>query len=387
MKKGQVSVVFDRKYRVKKDTDGVGSVDVFVNISRTERKYITVGKCKRSDFDDFQHRKDVALVVRRCKEVLAALPVLNLTISVENFNAYYNDKANGESGKAHQTSHLYNGVDQDTDFIAYMQQCVDEEDISAGTRKYKLCTISALKRFGQIKTFADLTPGKIMQFDKWLHDGTRKDVSIYTYHKNVRKVIRRLFMMEMIPSNPYAHVTIKRGTCKERKPLTEEELLKIRNISLTDRLARVRDLFIFCSYTGLSFCDLMEFDFKVHAVKEGDLFYIDGSRIKTGTDFYTPILPPAMEVLKRNDYKLYHISNQKGNDYLHLVQALLGLRKKMTFHVARHSFATMMLTHGVPMEELARMLGHKDLKVTKIYGKILDSTIWSRTEAVCKEIK
>lgn len=383
-----MSVVFDRKGKVKNENDGVGTVYVYVYIIRHERKFISVGRCKRSDFEKYSRSKNVQLVVRQCENVLTTITVLNLDMSIENFNTYYNigeEKGSTET-KVALPKDLYNGVDQNTDFIEYMQKCVDDEDISAGTRKYKNTTIKALKRFGKIKTFKDLTPSNIMLLDKWLHDGTRTDVSVYTYHKNICKVVRRLFMMEMIPSNPYSHVTIKHGVCKERRPLTESELVAIRNFALEGKLDRVRDLFIVCAYTGLCYCDLMAFDFKEHAVKEGDLFYIDGSRLKTGSLFYTPILPPAMEVMKKYNFKLPHISNQKGNDYLHLVQAVIGMRKKMTFHVGRHSFATMMLSHGVPMEELARMMGHKDLKVTQIYGKILNSTIWNRSEAVIKEI-
>ena len=180
---------------------------------------------------------------------------------------------------------------------------------------------------------------------------------------------------EQIPRNPYKLVTFNRGKSKERQPLLESELVLIREAQLDSRLDRVRDLFIFAAYTGLAFCDTQAFDFATMTIQEGSMSYIDGSRIKTGTKFFTPILSPAMDVLKKYDYKLPKISNQKANDYLHLIQAKLDIKKNLTFHVARHSFATLTLAHDVPIENVARMLGHEDIRTTQIYAKILRTTI------------
>ena len=166
-----------------------------------------------------------------------------------------------------------------------------------------------------------------------------------------------------------------RGKSKERRPLTEKELKMMRDAELPDKEAKVRDLFIFAAYTGLAFCDVMDFSFKTMTEQSGDMWFIDGSRLKTGTKFFTPILAPAMEVLQRYNYELPKISNQKANDYLHLIESRLGINKSITFHVARHSFATLSLSHDVPIEKVARMLGHTDIKTTQIYAKILKTSI------------
>lgn len=387
MKKEKVTLVFDRKNRLH-DEDGMGTVEIFVYLARRERKFITIGKCKRADFDGFCRRFDVQTLVNRCKDVIASLYLQRQAITVENFEAYYYDAEAGNEKKG-GSKNLYKGTDQNTDFIEYFKKCLEEEkpDLAAGTYRHKLCTLTALQRYGKIKTFADLTPAKIANFDKWLHDGPRGDVGSYTYHKHLKKVISRLALTDKIPSNPYNVVPIKRGKSKERKPLTENEMVLIRDMQLTGKMNKARDLFVFAAYTGLSYCDEMAFDFKKHAVKEGKMYYIDGNRIKTGSEFYTPILPPAMAVLKKWNYQLPHISNQKVNDYLHLIQAQLGLKKNLTFHIGRHSFATLVLTHEIPMEQLARMLGHKDLKVTQIYAKILNTTIERRAEGLAEDIK
>ena len=142
----------------------------------------------------------------------------------------------------------------------------------------------------------------------------------------------------------------------------------MREMKLFHKTAKVRDLFIFSAYTGLAYCDVMAFDFQTMTVKVGDLYFIDGSRIKTGSDYFTPILSPAMAVLKKYNFKLPRISNEKANEYLHLIQARMEMRKNLTFHVARHSFATLALSYDIPIADISKMLGHRDIKVTQIYA-------------------
>ena len=284
-------------------------------------------------------------------------------MTIQQFDSYYLGK------KKSRSSNLYKGTDQTTNFIIYMKESIDKEKFSTGTHKHKICTWEAVKRFGKIRTFADLTPKNILEFDEWLHDGSRTDVSVHTYHKHLRKVTRYLRMADMIPVDPYERVKLSRGKSKERQPLTEDELDKLRAIKLTEPMDHVRDLFIFAAYTGLAYCDVQVFNFDQMTEKIGNIYYIDGERLKTGTKFFTPILTPAMEVLKKYDYNLPKITNQKGNEYLHLIQHAMGLRKSLTFHVARHSFATLAISHGVPIEDVARMLGHEDIRIPQPQGK------------------
>ena len=93
-----------------------------------------------------------------------------------------------------------------------------------------------------------------------------------------------------------------------------------------------------------------------------------------------------MEVLKRYNFKLPKISNQKANDILHMIEVRMGLNKPVTFHLARHSFATLSLSHDIPIEKVARMLGHKDIKTTQIYAKVLKSTIANHASDLSKSI-
>jgi site-specific recombinase XerD len=363
----KVNVVFDRKKVAEKR--GQGIVEMQVYLSRRERKYIPIGKCSPDELDDYLSSRDVKNEIKRCNDIISAMLLFNDEMTVQQFDGYYLGKRKSKS------NNLYKGTDQATNFIIYLKESIDKERFSDGTRKHKICTLEAVKRFGKIRTFADLTPKNILEFDEWLHDGSRTDVSVHTYHKHLRKVTRYLRMADMIPVDPYERVKLSRGKSKERQPLTEDELDKLRAIKFTEPMDHVRDLFIFAAYTGLAYCDVQVFNFDQMTEKIGNIYYIDGERLKTGTKFFTPILTPAMEVLKKYDYNLPKITNQKGNEYLHLIQHAMGLHKSLTFHVARHSFATLAISHGVPIEDVARMLGHEDIRTTQIYAKILKSTI------------
>lgn len=365
-KKELVNVVFDRRKLYAKR--GMAYLEVMVYLGRKGRRYITVCTSTPETWEQDAKSAETLEIISNCQKILSAMEVLGEEMTIENFNRHYL----GED-KEEVTEETDDRSSQD--FIAYCEEALAAEDIKIGTRKHKQVVIDAVKTYGKLKTYSDLTPKNILAFDRWLHNGERSDVTIYGYHKRLKKWVGELARLDEIPRNPYKIVSVTRGKSKKRQPLLESELKKMRDYPFDGKLERVRDLFIFSAYTGLAFCDVQNFDYQSMTVKEGDLVFIDGNRIKTDTKFFTPILAPAMEVLKKYDFKLPKISNQKANDYLHLIQAQLGIKKNLTFHVARHSFATLALAHDVPIENVARMLGHEDIRTTQIYAKVLHTTI------------
>ena len=366
MKKDLVDVVFDRRKQYAKK--GVAYLEVMVYLGRTGRRYITVCTSTPDTWEKDAKSEETLELMSKCRKILSAMEVLGEGMTKENFNKHFLGEDDVEAQQEEETK-------ANKDFIAYCEQALAAEDIAIGTRKHKQVVIDALVRYGKILTYADLTAKNLMAFDKWLHNGERTDVTIFGYHKRLKKWVSELARTEEIKTNPYDLVSFNRGKCKERQPLLESELKMMRDAKLEPKLERVRDLFIFSAYTGLAFCDTQAFDYEKMTLTEGNMTFIDGSRIKTDTKFFTPILSPAMEVLNKYNYHLPHLSNQKANDYLHLIQQLLGFKKNLTFHVARHSFATLALAHDVPIENVARMLGHEDIRTTQIYAKILKTTI------------
>ena len=365
-KKELVNVVFDRRKLYAKR--GMAYLEVMVYLGRKGRRYITVCTSTPETWEQDAKSAETLEIISNCQKILSAMEVLGEEMTMENFNRHY--LGEDKEGVTEETDDR-----SSQDFIAYCEEALAAEDIKIGTRKHKQVVIDAVKTYGKLKTYSDLTPKNILAFDRWLHNGERSDVTIYGYHKRLKKWVGELARLDEIPRNPYKIVSVTRGKSKKRQPLLESELKKMRDYPFDGKLERVRDLFIFSAYTGLAFCDVQNFDYQSMTVKEGDLVFIDGNRIKTDTKFFTPILAPAMEVLKKYDFKLPKISNQKANDYLHLIQAQLGIKKNLTFHVARHSFATLALAHDVPIENVARMLGHEDIRTTQIYAKVLRTTI------------
>ena len=375
MAKKAVTVIFDRLGAAKRS--GRGKIEIRVYLSANVRKYIVVGETSRMGWKTFQHSQDLALMVEHYEEIVRAMKLFGEDMTIENFNAHIDqEKAENDRQKPLQRS-----------FIEFMRSEIKREKLREGTLRHKKLVLDTLVSYGKIKTIGDLTPANIRAFDRWLHDtGERTEVTIWNYHKRIKKYTRILKLNEIIEHDPYEYCKISRGHSKPRTPLTEQELLKMRKVQLIDKLDRVRDLFIFAAYTGMAYADVQRFDFKKMTHKIGRLYYIDSERLKTGTEFYTPILKPAMDVLKKYDFKLPKITNQKANDYLHVIEVQCGFKKSLTFHLARHSFATLALAHDVPIEDISRMLGHSDIKTTQIYCKILKTTVQRHSEVLASSI-
>lgn len=172
----------------------------------------------------------------------------------------------------------------------------------------------------------------------------------------------------------------------ERPFLTDTELLiiSLRKFNAA-RLALVRDIFIFSCYTGLAYADVKKLRrSEINTGVDGDK-WIFTRRQKTQTPFRIPLLPVAKELIKKyendaqcqvQDRLLPVLSNQKMNAYLKEIADLCDINKNLTFHIARHTFATTVtLSNGVPIETVSRMLGHKNLKTTQHYAKILDMKV------------
>lgn len=384
MKRKAVSAVFDRKKEVPQK--GKGKVEIVIRLSRNIQKRIILDTLTPGEWEEYQYLPYLQSEISKYEKIVSAMETFNQEMTVENFNAHI-----GVVGKAYKKKEepLVEKVEEEkpTSFLDFMRDNIALAKMRETTRKQKMVTLNALTEFGKIQTFADLTAKNLRAFNAWLHeDGTRTDVSVHNYHKNLHIQTRKAFQEGLIDKDPYDLVSFPRGKCKERKPLSEIELKKIREAELPAKEERVRDLFIFAAYTGLAYCDVLEFNFKRMVEQIGDMYYIDGSRLKTGSNFFTPILPPAMEILEKYNYTLPKISNQKANDYLHIIESRLGINKPITFHVARHSFATLALTHDIPIEKVARMLGHKDIKTTQIYAKILKSTVANHASDLAKAI-
>ena len=209
--------------------------------------------------------------------------------------------------------------------------------------------------------------------------------SALKYVNNFKKIIRIAVGNGWITNDPFYNYKVNFKTT-DREFLTKEELQSLINCEIHwDRLEIVRDMFVFCCYTGLAYVDIQKLnDNNIVTDIEGNLC-IQAKRTKTKTNLTIPLLPPAIAVLDRyknhpkvinGDCVLPVLSNQKSNAYLKEIAVLSGIRKNLTTHLARHTFATTVtLTNGVPLETVGKMLGHKNLRTTQHYAKIVDRKI------------
>lgn len=366
-----VSVVFDRKHEMAKS--GIGRVELLIVFSKTERKYLSLRKCTMSEWKQYEKSAELAAEVHRYTSIVMKMEYSGEEMTREVFESHTGMDI---LSKAKKIQLMY--ASSPTGFIQFIKDVMEKEELAKSTRQKRKVSLRAIESWGKINRLSDITEQNILAFDEWLHDGTRTTVTIHNYHSMLGKYTRLARERGYIKVNPYELSTCRfsKGKYKERRPLTEDELLKIRKLrGLSPKLERARDIFVFCAYTGLAYIDSQNFNFETMTEEHEGTFYIDGSRIKTDNQFFTPILPPAMAVLKKYNYNLPHISNQKLNDHLHDLEDKAGIHKPITTHVARHSFATLVLSYDVPIENVARMMGHTNIKTTQIYAKILKSTI------------
>jgi len=206
--------------------------------------------------------------------------------------------------------------------------------------------------------------------------------SAIKYIKNFGKIIRICLASGWLDKNPFVNYKAKVKRV-DRIFLNREELQAIADkVFLTERLNQVRDIFLFCCFTGLAYADVKKLKL-AEIVKglDGEM-WIYTKRKKTDTPSRIPLLPSALSLLKRyadhplccnTDKALPVSTNQKMNAYLKEIADVCGINKILTFHIARHTFATTVtLSNGVPIESISKMLGHTNIKTTQHYAKILD---------------
>jgi site-specific recombinase XerD len=209
--------------------------------------------------------------------------------------------------------------------------------------------------------------------------------SAIKYITNFKKIIRIAYANDWINKDPFIHWKAKLKIV-DREFLTSDEIQKIveKDFS-TDRLNQVKDIFIFSCFTGLAYADVKKLTKNDIVIGIDSQNWIKTKRAKTDTRSNIPILSIPQAIIDK--YKTHQesldtelllpvLSNQKMNAYLKEIADLCEINKNLTFHLARHTFATTVtLTNGVPIESVSKMLGHKSLRTTQHYAKIIDKKV------------
>ena len=212
-----------------------------------------------------------------------------------------------------------------------------------------------MKKFREwngIQDWSDITEEKIIEFE---HHLTAKGMKAYSrwnnYHRFLNSFILDAVSERLLRRNPYKWVNINKEKSSSGlgKHLTPEEFQRVKNVELvTESMQKVRDVFVFQTYTCLAYVDLAAFDPKKIQEVKGMKVYV-GKRGKTKETFTIPLVKPALDILAKYKNKLPIISNVKYNEYLKVVAQAAGIDKPISSHWARHTGATLLLNSGIDM--------------------------------------
>ncbi|MEO7801970.1 MAG: site-specific integrase, partial [Ginsengibacter sp.] len=270
-----------------------------------------------------------------------------------------------------------------------------KEALSWGTMKNYYTTQKYLEKFLKKKlhksdvTLKDINYKFVTDFEYYLktykpldHQKKLNNNGTMKHMERFKKMINVALKNEWMEKDPFKAYRLK-FTRFERGYLTDEELKLIETKEFSiERLNSVKDLFIFSCYTGLAYKDAISLN-QSNIIKGIDnTLWLITQRAKTGTSVKVPLLPKALEIIeqykdnikcKADDSLLPKMSNQCLNSYLKEMADLCGIKKNLTFHIARHTFATTVtLSNGVPIESVSKMLGHTKISTTQVYAKVVE---------------
>ena len=233
---------------------------------------------------------------------------------------------------------------------------------------------------------AELDGQFIRDFDFWLKTEKHcQNNSALKHLKNLKKVVRIALANDWIKKDPFYGIHFKQEEVNVEF-LSREELDVLMNKEFTiKRLEQVRDIFVFCCFTALAFVDVQQLS-REHLIKDNNgALWIRKARQKTNQMCNIPVLSIPQKILRKYEDNaecikkgvlLPVISNQRMNAYLKEIADLCGITKRLTTHVARHTAATVVfLANDVSMENVSKILGHSNIRMTQHYAKVLDSSI------------
>lgn len=390
----RVDVVYDFKHQGDDALGKEGTVWVRVNAGRNKRSWYSTGvKClpcqwmegfgvvgrpDAAEMNDkikayYEHTKEVVTA-----EVIDAISQGHPACSVD-IKAKMTKKKTGSAT-----------------FLDFMRKGIDEDDVGEQTKSQNRAQLAKLEEWGRMKRFEDVSPDRVREFFAWCRQKTVmkkvngkvvpvpiSETTVANAAKAVRKFVKKAQAKGHI--GPRAIMGVEWPTVQEsdRVAMSDDEVNAWLNFdSPLPHLCNARDRYIVQMATGVDYSTLMDVDWSQREMIDGKMT-LRGTRVK-GRDshrvrgkkkFFLVILPMAWEILERWDWKIPPITNQKYNEYLLKIETLLELKKHVTSHVARHTYACLCLRHGIRIEAVQRMLGHTRLQTTQIYAKMVNQDV------------
>jgi integrase len=377
--------------QTKKKNDGCVPIEMTICV-KGKRRYVSTGReVKPSDFNS---KTQTVKGDKELNEFLKALKIRLYSIETTLMSKDVNVSIDTVLDV------FRNGEQERT--MTFLQ-LFEIHNCNVGKRvKQKLITPTTLSKYEVTKDYVtryiktelkkddilvkDITPSFIDNLFVFLLEFMSNNTAIQKM-KQVKRVIRFAVDEGYIKVSPYK-ITLKKEK-KEVQPLTIKEVNIIRKKKIDiKRLAQIRDLFVFECYTGLAFTDLMSLNDNDFHIDESGNKWIIKKRHKTNVVATIPLLPIALEILDKYNYKLPHMSNVKYNAYLKEIGDICGIKKSLHSHLARHTWATILLNAGMDMVSVSKCLGHSNSKITEsTYAKVLPDKLYEKVKKVNDVLK
>lgn len=371
------SLVFNRKKTLNKK--GMALVQVEAYLKR-KKKYFSTKVYLSADQWDYKKRMvknhpNADAINRMLYEYMAEIEKKELGL--------------WQKGKAISLDSLKTSLstkESNDSFIAFFREEVMNSSLKESTKKNHLSTLELLREYKRDVTFGDVTFEFISSFDHYLQQKGYHINTIAKHMKHLKRHINVAINKEYMDIQKYAFRKYKiKSVENSHTHLSPEELRKIEGLSLInrfERLQKTKDAFLFCCYAGLRYSDFINLspDNIIYMHQETWLIY---KSVKTGTEVRLPLYllfeGKGIEILnqyKKNLSSFFKLrDNSNVNKELLIIAKLAGVNKRISFHTARHTNATLLIYSGVNITTVQKLLGHKSVKTTQVYTNIMDMTI------------
>lgn len=276
--------------------------------------------------------------------------------------------------------------ENNSSFISFFRQEVMNSSLKDSTKRNHLSTLMLLQEFKKNITFSDLTFELISSFEYFLQLKGYHTNTIAKHMKHLKRHVNIAINKEYIEIQKYAFRRYKIKTIENKHThLVPEELERLENLILSGRYVKLQkslDAFLFCCYAGMRYSDFINLSSEnfVDINQETWLIY---KSVKTGTEVRLPLylLFSGKGIAILNKYRdnledFFHLrDNSNVNKDLIIITRLAGLSKRISFHTARHTNATLLIYNGINITTVQKLLGHKSVKTTQVYTNVMDMTI------------
>lgn len=276
--------------------------------------------------------------------------------------------------------------ENNSSFISFFRQEVINSSLKDSTKRNHLSTLMLLQEFKKNITFSDLTFELISSFEYFLQLKGYHTNTIAKHMKHLKRHVNIAINKEYIEIQKYAFRKYKIKTIENKHThLVPEELERLENLILSGRYVKLQkslDAFLFCCYAGMRYSDFINLSSEnfVDINQETWLIY---KSVKTGTEVRLPLylLFSGKGIAILNKYRdnledFFHLrDNSNVNKDLIIITRLAGLSKRISFHTARHTNATLLIYNGINITTVQKLLGHKSVKTTQVYTNVMDMTI------------